>query len=74
MASPKWRYAGRRPGSVLAAIEQLLRPGDACLIGGRARVEKAAKRVAPVLKPGGWLFFHDWFARERYRDRLDEML
>jgi len=76
---PEWPHTGRTAAeagqfeSYLRVPEQLGGVFEACLIDGRSRVE-AAKRVAPVLKPGGWLFYHDWFARDRYRDRLGEML
>jgi len=45
---------------------------DAVLIDGRARVD-AALSVAEGLKPGGLLFFHDFFSRERYWRRLPEL-
>ena len=47
-------------------------PFDAVLIDGRARVE-AALSVAEGMKPGGWLFFHDYFSRERYWRRQPEL-
>ena len=26
-----------------------------------------------MVKPGGWLLFHDWFPRSRYTSRLAEL-
>jgi hypothetical protein len=46
---------------------------DACLVDGRARID-CAIAAAKWLKPGGWLFFHDWFPRERYTSRIGELL
>ena len=42
---------------------------DAFLLNGRARIE-CALNSAPWIRPGGWLFFHDWFPRRRYTKRL----
>ena len=47
---------------------------DAVLIDGRARIDCAvAVAKSGVLKPGGWLFFHDWPYRRRYTARSDEL-
>jgi hypothetical protein len=47
---------------------------DAVLVDGRARID-CARAVAEsgVLRPGGWLFLHDWFSRPRYKNRLMEL-
>lgn len=39
----------------------------------RARVD-AALRAARWPRPGGWLFFHDWSAQQRYVGQMDRML
>lgn len=71
-------YAPAQPGQythyigmacVIFAPETL----DAVLIDGRARID-CAVAVAPLLKPGGLLFFHDFFARPRYTSRMTELL
>ena len=45
---------------------------DAVLIDGRNRVQCAIE-CAEILAPGGWLFFHDFFRRQRYVERLEEL-
>lgn len=45
---------------------------DAVLIDGRNRVQ-CALACAEILAPGGWLFFHDFFRRQRYVERLEEL-
>jgi len=45
---------------------------DAGLIDGRARIE-CAINVAPQIRPGGYLFIHDYCHRERYTSRLEEL-
>jgi hypothetical protein len=75
---PQWAWKKGTPSQpgqfseYLAVPAQIGRIWDAVLIDGRARLE-AALGVASFLKPGGWLFFHDWFARQRYVDRLGEL-
>lgn len=47
---------------------------DAVLVDGRARVECALEAgLSGALKPGGWLFLHDWGLRQRYQKRLSEL-
>lgn len=45
-------------------------PFDAVLIDGRARLFCAIEALQHLLKPDGLLFFHDFFARRRYRPFL----
>jgi hypothetical protein len=52
---------------------ELGRQFDVVILKGRSRVE-CALAAARVLKPGGWLFFHDYFTRLRYQRRAVEML
>ena len=59
--------------SYLAVPDLLQLQFDACVVDGRARIE-AALAAANWLKSGGWLFFHDWFSRQRYTSRLSELL
>jgi hypothetical protein len=58
--------------SYLSVPLNLARVWDAVLIDGRARIDSAVA-VAPFLKVGGWLFFHDYFQRRRYTSRIDEL-
>ena len=45
---------------------------DAVLVDGRARVD-CALTAACAMKRGAWLFFHDYFARDRYLRRAPEL-
>ncbi len=45
---------------------------DAVLIDGRSRVD-CALQASAVMKPGAWLFFHDYFSRARYLRRAKEL-
>ena len=61
------RYEPAKPGQFTEYVgvpEELAMMFDVCLVDGRARVE-CALAAARWLKPGGWLFFHDWFPRQR---------
>lgn len=76
---PLWSQAGAydaaQPGQFtdyIAAWRECGPPFDAVLIDGRARVD-AALSVAEGMKPGGWLFFHDYFKRERYWRRQPDL-
>ncbi len=59
-------------GEYLRVPAQIQQTFDACVVDGRARIESALA-AAPWLKPGAWLFFHDWFKRERYTSRVAEL-
>ena len=75
---PEFAHVGftpAKPGqfeSYLAVPDELQIEFDVALIDGRARIE-AAVNVAPCLRSGGWLFFHDWYNRERYYTRQNEL-
>ena len=72
---PHVGFAAAKPGqfqSYLSVPDELAIEVDVALIDGRARIE-AAIAVAPWLKPGGWLFFHDWYKRGRYYTRQYEL-
>jgi len=45
---------------------------DAVLVDGRSRVD-CALQASVVMKPGAWLFFHDYFSRARYLRRAKEL-
>ena len=76
---PAWpsadAFSPAQTGQYTAYVEKCGQLGltfDAVLIDGRARVD-CALRAASVMKPGAWLFFHDYFARERYLRRAHEL-
>lgn len=75
---PEWPHHGLTPAApgqfagYLAVAGQLGIVFDAVLVDGRARIE-AAQAAAAHLKPGGWLFFHDWTGRGRYHSRVREL-
>ncbi len=74
-AFPSPPFTPAEPGQYdeyLRVPAQIRQTFNACLIDGRARIESALA-AAPWLKPGGWLFFHDWFKRERYMSRIGEL-
>ena len=74
--SPHHGCDAAKPGQFAAYVQTPDSLGvgfDACLVDGRARIE-CAIAAASWLKPDGWLFFHDWFPRERYTSRLAELL
>ncbi len=72
---PQDAFSPAQTGQYIDYIEAGVSAGvkfDAVLISGRSRVD-CALRAATVMKPGGWLFFQDYFARSRYLRRAREL-
>ena len=74
------RIRRARPGQFDNYVNKALElgfdcPYDVCIIDGRDRIS-CALTASRVLKPGAYMFFHDFAlpSRNRYRERLSELL